>query len=99
MALEIVVGLEVIDDESYQLYREEMIPILETYGGGFHFDFKVSEVLKSKSKDPFNRVFTIYFRDEQAKEEFFSNPEYLKIKEKHFEKAVTHKTVIASYLT
>lgn len=48
MALEMLVGLNVIDDEAYQSYRDEMMPILKNYGGGFGYDFKVSEVLKSE---------------------------------------------------
>ena len=47
MALEMLVGLYVVDDEGYQSYRTEMTPILESYGGGFGYDFKITEVLKS----------------------------------------------------
>ena len=43
MAVEMLVGLNVIDDEAYQLYRDEMIPILLSYGGGFGYDFKISK--------------------------------------------------------
>jgi len=35
MALEMLVGLNVVDDEVYQSYRDEMTPILKSYGGGF----------------------------------------------------------------
>jgi len=46
VAVELLVGLNVIVDEAYQLYRDEMTPILLSYGGGFGYDFKISEVLK-----------------------------------------------------
>jgi len=41
-------GLNVNDDEEYQLYSEGMMPILRSFGASFGFDFKVSEVLLSK---------------------------------------------------
>ena len=97
MALEMLVGLNVVDDEVYQSYRDEMTPILKSYGGGFAYDFKVSEVLKSKVEAPINRVFTIYFSSEDSMNSFFSNEEYLEIKKRHFERSVTHTTIIASY--
>ena len=79
MALEMLVGLNVVDDEVYQSYRDEMTPILKSYGGGFGYDFRVSEVLKSKTDAPINRVFTIYFSNEDSMNSFFSNDEYLKM--------------------
>ena len=97
MVIEMIVGLNVADDKAYQSYRDEMTPILKTYGGGFGYDFKVSEVLKSTTEAPINRVFTIYFSNEDSMNSFFSNDDYLKIKQRHFEKSVTDTTIIATY--
>lgn len=97
MALETLVGLHVVDEAGYQSYRDEMTPILESYGGGFGYDFKVSEVLKSKTKAPINRVFTIAFPNQDSRDLFFSNEEYIKIRKRHFEKSVTDTTIIATY--
>jgi len=97
MAFERLVGLNVVDDEAYQSYRDEMTPILKSYGGGFAYDFKVAEVLKSETEAPINRVFTIYFSSEDSMNSFFSNDEYLKIRKRHFEKSVTDTTIIATY--
>ena len=97
MAVEMLVGLNVIDDQEYQLYRDEMIPILVSHGGEFGYDFKISEVLKSKTEAPMNRVFTIYFSNEDSMNAFFSNDDYLKIKARHFDKSVTDRTIIATY--
>ena len=97
MALEMLVGLHVVDDEGYQSYRNEMTPILESYGGGFGYDFKIAEVLKSKTKAPINRVLTICFPNEDSRSSFFANAEYLKIRQRHFEKSVTDTTIIATY--
>ena len=93
-----LVGLNVVDDEAYQSYRDEMTPILKSYGGGFGYDFKVSQVLKSEVEAPINRVFTIYFSNEDSMSSFFSNDAYLKIKRVHFEKAVTNTTIISTYV-
>ena len=97
MALVMLVGLNVVYDEAYQSYRDEMMPILKRYGGGFGYDFRVSEVLKSETDAPINRVFTIYFPSKDSMDSFFSNDQYLKIKQQYFEKSVADTTVIATY--
>jgi len=97
MSYEMLIGLNVLDDGKYQEYREKMMPILSSYDGGFGYDFKISEVLISETSDDINRVFTIYFPDSEAKEAFFSNPEYIKVKKQYYEGAVESTTVISSY--
>lgn len=95
MAYERIMGLNVIDEREYQNYRDLMIPILTTYGGAFGFDFRVSEVLKSKTGDPINRVFTIDFPSEEAMVTFFNDPAYLEAKTKHLDNSVNSRTVIS----
>lgn len=95
---EYLVGLNVTDDASYQKYREGMTPILKSYGGGFNYDFKVSEVLITQSQNKINRVFTLFFPDKEISERFFSDPEYLEIKKAYFEKAVESTTIISRYM-
>ncbi|MCG7499185.1 DUF1330 domain-containing protein [Vibrio sp. Of7-15] len=97
MSYEMLVGLNVVDSEVYQQYREAMTPILASYGGGFGFDGKVSEVLLPLGSEDINRVFTIFFKDRHAMEQFFAHPEYLKIKEQYFQKSVASTVIIASY--
>ncbi|MGK0290369.1 MAG: hypothetical protein ACI86H_001827 [bacterium] len=97
MAIERLVGLYVKDDELYQKYREAMSPILETFGGGFGYDFKIAEVLKSEVDAPINRVFTIFFENEDAMNSFFSNEKYLEVKKQYFEVSVSSVTEIARY--
>ena len=94
---EMLVGLEVSDANVYQQYRTAMKPILQHYGGGFGYDFVVSEVLLSQVEEPINRVFTINFPNQQKMDEFFSNEEYLAVKAEFFERSVNHTTIIASY--
>ena len=97
MTYERIMGLDVINDEEYQQYRQAMAPILKSFGGSFGFDFRVSEVLLSKTKDHINRVFTIAFPSQKHMEEFFSNPDYLTVKEKYFDSSVKSKTIISIY--
>lgn len=97
MSYQILVGLCVTDDRLYSEYRDAMTPILESYGGGFGYDLKVSQVLKSETSEPINRVFTIVFKDRASKKDFFSDPSYLEIKNKYFEPSVSHTTLIADY--
>ena len=94
---EYLVGLNVTDKSKYQEYRKAMLPILKAHGGGFNYDFRVSEVLISQTENDINRVFTIYFPDKETSEKFFSHPEYLKAKETYFEKAVKFTTIISEY--
>jgi len=97
MSFERVMGLNVIDDKEYQRYREGMLPILKSFGGSFGYDFRVSEVLLSKTEDNINRVFTIEFPGKQVMEEFFSNPGYIEVKNRHFNKSVKSKTIISMH--
>jgi len=97
MSFERVMGLNVIDDQEYQRYREGMLPILKSYGGAFGYDFKVSEVLLSKSKDDINRVFTIEFPNKQVMDEFFSDPEYVVVQNRHLNNSISSKTIISMH--
>ena len=97
MAFEMLVGLDVTDDEGYQKYRAAMSPVLAQHGGGFRYDFRIGEVLRSETNDRINRVFTIHFSDRDARERFFSHPEYKKIRAEFFESSVGATTLIAEY--
>ena len=97
MKFEMLVGLHVTDDEAYAEYRKAMMPILERYGGGFRYDFKVSETLKAEADQEINRVFTIYFEDESARDRFFSDPDYAVAKQTFFAKSVRATVIIAEY--
>ena len=97
MTIERLVGLFVTDDELYTKYREGMRPVLQTYGGGFGYDFKISEVLKSEVEEPINRVFTIFFENEESMNSFFSDKNYLEIRNKYFDPSVSASTIIAKY--
>ncbi len=97
MSFERIMGIHVTDDDGYQNYREGMLPILHSYGGSFGFDFKVSEVLKSKASDTINRVFTLEFPDRKAMDDFFSNRNYLKVKEQYFQNSVQSVTTISMH--
>lgn len=98
MPIERLVGLHVNDNDLYKRYRTEMFPLLKEYGGGFGYDFHVSEVLKSEDGNTdINRVFTIYFQDETSMDSFFSNPKYLTIRNKYFNPSVSSATILAKY--
>ena len=94
---EMLVGLEVTDDSIYDEYRKAMKPILINYEGGFSNDFKISQTLVSQTKNNINRVFTIYFKNKQSMESFFSNSEYKKAKDMYFSKSVKSTTIISEY--
>lgn len=97
MSYEMMVGLQVKNDTAYTNYREVMGPILNSYGGGFRYDFKVSETLKNEEERPINRVFAIFFENKEKMDEFFKNPEYLKAKAQFFDASVEATTIISEY--
>lgn len=97
MSYEMIVGLQISDEKLYSDYRNAMQPLLMRAGGGFRYDFMVSEVLKNESEQPMNRVFAIYFEDETKMDLFFNDPEYLAIKTAYFEKSVKSTTIISAY--
>ena len=98
MLFEMLVGLSVTDARKYQAYRQAIAPILSVYGGGFGYDFAVSEVLKAQTKDPINRVFTLHFPDESQKDKFFADVDYAVAKATYFDDAVGATTIIANYV-
>lgn len=97
MPFELLVGLQVEDDAVYAAYRAGIAPFLEKHGGGFRYDFAVARVLKQPTDAPINRVFTLRFRDRAARDAFFADPGYQKVKEEFFARSVTSTTIIAEY--
>ena len=97
MAYEMMVGLTVRDDAVYRQYREAMTPLLEEHGGGFRYDFVVSDVLKTQADHPINRVFAIYFRDRAAKDAFFDHADYKQVRARFFDASVGGTTILSEY--
>jgi uncharacterized protein (DUF1330 family) len=94
MAYKIVIGLHVTDDQEYQRYREAMEPILNSVDAAFGYDFTIAGVLRSRTAEQINRVFTIEFPDKGVMDSFFSRQDYLDIKERYFAGSVESTTVI-----
>jgi len=99
MPFEMTVGLLVVDHEKYAQYRAEIAPLLEAAGGRFRYDFEVAKTLKSETNDDLNRVFVLQFPDRAGKERFFTDPQYVEIRGRLFEKAVQARATIAEYST
>lgn len=97
MAYELLVAMHVVDEDVYRQYRAAMTPILESLGGGFRYDFVVSNALKSEAPHPINRVFAIFFPDKKAKEAFYVHPDYVQIKKRFWEPSVAGRTILAEY--
>lgn len=90
-------GIDVTDDAQYRRYREGMLPILETFGGRFGYDFVVSRVLAAETDQKINRVFTIHFPDRARADAFFADPGYLAVRRTWFAPAVVAVTQIAAF--
>ncbi|HZW06600.1 MAG TPA: DUF1330 domain-containing protein [Phycisphaerales bacterium] len=97
MPYESIVAMNVTDAAGYAAYRAGMTPILSRYGGGFRYDLIVSEALESAAPHPVNRLFAIYFRDRAARDAFFADPAYLRVRSEHFARSVGGFTVIAEH--
>jgi len=92
-----IMGLNVIDEQAYKKYRQEMTPILNSYGADFGYDFTVSNVHKSKTKNKINRVFTIDFPSEKVMESFFEDAKYIEIKKMYLDHSISDKTIISMH--
>lgn len=92
-----LMGLNVIDSRKYQAYREHMLPILNSYGGDFTLDVEVSNVLKSPTDKPINRLFSITFPSEDTQTAFFADQEYIAIKHHYFSSAVSDVSLLSSW--
>ena len=94
---EMIVGLNVVDESVYALYRKEMTPILQSYGGGFRYDFTIAKTHQSAAAHEITRLFAIYFPDFATKERFFGDKDYKAIRAKYLEQALNGRTSIAEY--
>lgn len=92
-----IFGLDVKDEAVYRRYREGMTPVLHRHGGAFGYDLLVSQVLKSETEAPINRVFTMVFPEKSVADRFFDDPAYRAVRAELFEAAVGAVTAIASY--
>lgn len=97
MAFEVMIGMDVADHEAYARYRTAIRPLLEAAGGRFRYDFEVARTLKSEASHDINRFFVLSFPDRERKEGFFSNPEFVRIRNGFFETAVRGTTILAEY--
>jgi uncharacterized protein (DUF1330 family) len=97
MAYETVVGLNVNNDEIYDQYRLSISPLLKKYEGGFRYDFKINETLIAEESKEINRLFLIFFKNKDLMNSFFSESEYLKIKEEFFTNSVSSIAIISEY--
>lgn len=95
MTYERIMGLHVTDDKLYSKYRNAMSPILEQFGGSFGYDFKISAVLKSKTEDPINRVFSIEFTDKETMDSFFRHAPYQEVRKRYLTRSVSGITTIS----
>lgn len=86
--IQTLVALDVLDEDEYQKYRDAMSPILHEHGGRFVVDVKLAGVLKLPQQGPVNRLFTIEFPSLERMDAFFSNPDYLAVRKRHFESSV-----------
>jgi|SRR5215475_8134252 len=97
MPFEMTAVLFVADQDQYARYRTEIAPLLEATGGAFRYDFEVAKALKSESGHDINRVFLLRFPDREAKECFFTHPQYREIRSRLFDAAVRRMTIIAEH--
>lgn len=97
MAVEILVGVQVTDEVRYEEYRHYMVPILLRFGGRFMIDVKLKSVLKPVAARSINRMFSIRFPSEHALAGFFSDPEYVAVKERVFAASTGQVSTLGHY--
>jgi len=97
VSYELTLGLLVVDTAIYAQYRAEIAPLLRAEAAAFRFDFEIARTLKSEADHEINRLFLLRFPDRAAKERFFTNPQYLEIRSRLFERAVRGMTILAEH--
>lgn len=97
-SVEILVGVQVVDEGTYARYRAEMTPLLETHGGRFVVDVRVAEILRAPPGSPFNRLFTIRFPSSQQRDAFFAHPDYLAVRAALFQPSVSSIVQLGDYV-
>ena len=97
MAVERLIGVQVIDDLEYEEYRRQLAPLLQAAGGQFVVDVRVSEVLTAPSDARFNRLFVLRFASAEAMQTLFEGAAYLAVREAHLESSVSAITMLATY--
>lgn len=95
--VDILIGLRVIDEETYSAYRAHMTPLLVARGGSFGVDVRVAEVLKNPGAEAFNRLFTIRFPTREAHDAFFADPEYCAVRRRFFDASVVYTLRLGFY--
>jgi uncharacterized protein (DUF1330 family) len=95
--IETMMGLQVSDAALYAQYREHMRPLLEAHGGRFVLDLWVSEVLLAPSAQPFNRLFTVRFPSQAARDAFFTDPEYQAVRKQYYEPSVAATSTLGRF--
>lgn len=93
----LLLGLEIGDAEGYARYRAEMRPLLEAFGGRFDCDFRVAEVLSAPGAARIDRVFALSFPDRTARERFFADPDYRRVRARWFEPSVRATAVLGEF--
>lgn len=83
-----LMGVQVIDEVGYTMYRAEMAPVLAAHGGRFLLDVRVAEILQAPLPSVFNRLFAIRFPSAQHRDAFFADPDYGRIRARWFEPSV-----------
>lgn len=95
--IELLVGVNVVDELMYTEYRARMTPLLELHGGAFAVDVRVAEVLRAPDGKAFNRLFTLRFPSVAQLDAFFGHPDYLAIRRRLFEPSVTDTIRFGKY--
>ena len=97
MAVERLIGVQVIDDREYEEYRRQLSPLLHAAGGRFVVDLRVSEVLTAPADARFNHLFVLRFPSAEAMQKLFEGDDYLAVRGAHLESSVSATTMLATY--
>ena len=95
--IEILRGVQVIDEAVYARYRAEMAPLLDAHGGRFVLDVRVAEIVRAPSPTAFNRLFTIRFPSARHRDAFFADPDYVAVRSRLFEPSVSAMVRLGEY--
>jgi len=93
----VLVGLNVLDDTSFEEFNSAITPMLCRYDGEFGYDFDVPSALLASKYRKINHVYTLCFASKIKMEEFFRDKDYLMIRGRHVLKSFRPEQIIFGY--
>lgn len=94
---QVLIGLNVLDDTSFEEFHSAIKPMLCRYDGEFGYDFDVPSALLTSQYRKINHIYTLSFASKKKMKGFFADKDYLMIRGRHILKSFRPEQIIFGY--